>query len=256
MSQSLWNRAMSYDEKGIITFYDNSSQSLWNRAMSYDHHCFTNQAICASQSLWNRAMSYDHFFNMDFKEFLKSQSLWNRAMSYDELNEKQRRNQFPVSIPLEQGNVLRLIDWHQLQASWVSIPLEQGNVLRRIRINLCLIEKSLNPFGTGQCLTTEDFTICEVIDKSQSLWNRAMSYDITGYVLLAKKKPSLNPFGTGQCLTTLDSLPSKGNKCVSIPLEQGNVLRLQWGHQALCDKACRSHFPTFSETQRVGSWFG
>ncbi len=55
-------------------------------------------------------MSYDHFFNMDFKEFLKSQSLWNRAMSYDELNEKQRRNQFPVSIPLEQGNVLRLID--------------------------------------------------------------------------------------------------------------------------------------------------
>ena len=40
---------------------------------------------------------------------------------------------------------------------------------------------------------------------------------------------------------------------VSIPLEQGSVLRPQWGHQALCDKAYRSHFPTFSETQRVGS---
>ena len=111
MSQSLWNRAMSYDHKYRGNHNANKwSQSLWNRAMSYDHHCFTNQAICASQSLWNRAMSYDHFFNMDFKEFLKSQSLWNRAMSYDELNEKQRRNQFPVSIPLEQGNVLRLID--------------------------------------------------------------------------------------------------------------------------------------------------
>ncbi len=42
-------------------------------------------------------------------------------------------------------------------------------------------------------------------------------------------------------------------KLVSIPLEQGSVLRQQWGHQALCDKACRSHFPTFSETQRVGA---
>ena len=76
-------------------------------------------------------MSYDHFFNMDFKEFLKSQSLWNRAMSYDELNEKQRRNQFPVSIPLEQGNVLRL---------------KTSQFVKLLT--------SLNPFGTGQCLTT------------------------------------------------------------------------------------------------------
>ena len=34
---------------------------------------------------------------------------------------------------------------------------------------------------------------------------------------------------------------------VSIPLEQGNVFRLQWGVRALCGKASQSHFPTFSD---------
>ena len=60
-----------------------------------------------------------------------SQSLWNRAVSYD----------------------------------------------KTIRFYLLQI-KSLNPFGTGQCLTTEF---------SSDTWRRANS---------------LNPFGTGQCLTT------------------------------------------------------
>ncbi len=40
---------------------------------------------------------------------------------------------------------------------------------------------------------------------------------------------------------------------VSIPLEQGSVFRLQWYFEALWHKAYESHFPTFSETQRVGS---
>ena len=61
------------------------------------------------------------------------------------------------------------------------------------------------------------------------------------------------PLEQGNVLRLLRRGRKLQRRRVSIPLEQGNVLRLQWGHQALCDKACRSHFPTFSETQRVGS---
>ena len=60
----------------------------------------------------------------------------------------------------------------------VSIPLEQGNVFRHnINLNAWRL-KSLNPFGTGQCLSTEDMKIKLQQDQSQSLWNRAMSFDI------------------------------------------------------------------------------
>ena len=53
-------------------------------------------------------MSYDSTLSFNSLIEFWSQSLWNRAMSYDfgialELSDKQR-----VSIPLEQGNVLRL----------------------------------------------------------------------------------------------------------------------------------------------------
>ena len=41
----------------------------------------------------------------------------------------------------------------------------------------------LNPFGTGQCLTTEgQFGIQLRHVASQSLWNRAMSYDCSGVI--------------------------------------------------------------------------
>ena len=59
----------------------------------------------------------------------------------------------------------------------VSIPLEQGNLLRRKRVG---------KYGGAS--------------SSQSLWNRAMSYDCLPYELLSAR-------------------------WVSIPLEQGNVLR-------------------------------
>ena len=37
LSQSLWNRAMSFDTFNAgITILDSASQSLWNRAMSFD----------------------------------------------------------------------------------------------------------------------------------------------------------------------------------------------------------------------------
>ena len=60
----------------------------------------------------------------------------------------------------------------------------------------------LNPFGTGQCLSTKTcFTIADMNGESQSLWNRAMSFDP---FTKESDEPaeSLNPFGTGQCLST------------------------------------------------------
>ena len=83
------------------------------------------------------------------------------------------------------------------------IPFRQGDVFRPTQKTKIALEQCFNPFGTGQCLTTEELR------------------------QLAEKANSLNPFGTGQCLTTengelrLISLPF-----VSIPLEQGSVLRL------------------------------
>ena len=60
--------------------------------------------------------------------------------------------------------------------------------------------RCLNPFGTGQCLSTEQRHIVRLFIVSQSLWNRAMSFDVK--------------FG--------DAVSSA---FVSIPLEQGNVFR-------------------------------
>ncbi len=41
----------------------------------------------------------------------------------------------------------------------------------------------LNPFGTGQCLTTEE-SVSRSLRRfgSQSLWNRAVSYDCSGVI--------------------------------------------------------------------------
>ena len=63
-----------------------------------------------------------------------SQSLWNRAVSYDRIRFLDKAEGWFVSIPLEQGSVLRLILFHWLGvAGSVSIPLEQGSVLRQQR---------------------------------------------------------------------------------------------------------------------------
>ena len=58
--------------------------------------------------------------------------------------------------------------------------MEQGNVLRLLyHRNLYFTRHCLNPFGTGQCLTTLKGELQKYTDQSQSLWNRAMSYDET-----------------------------------------------------------------------------
>ena len=159
-----------------------------------------------------------------------SQSLWNRAVSSD--------------------------------SGWVN-PLHIVSGLNPFGTGQCLPTQTitlgenpiecLNPFGTGQCLPTPkdyryrySWKVSIPLEQgsvfrhyirnednnrrlSQSLWNRAVSSDLYVQKQLAK----ING--------------------VSIPLEQGSVFRLQWYFEALWHKAYESHFPTFSETQRVGS---
>ena len=52
-----------------------------------------------------------------------------------------------------------------------------------------------------------------------------MSYDKFNMVERVRQE-SLNPFGTGQCLTTAYRSKITQRRKLSIPLEQGNVLRL------------------------------
>ena len=86
-----------------------------------------------------------------------------------------------VSIPFDQGNVFR----HTISSlfstvSDVSIPFDQGNVFRHIEGAQAKLNSSLNPFRSGQCLSTI---------KNSERWK----YNI-----------GLNPFRSGQCLSTKD----------------------------------------------------
>ena len=83
----------------------------------------------------------------------------------------------------------------------VSIPLEQGSVFRQALTYSLSKKVSLNPFGTGQCLSTKisclDGRACEVsIPLEQGSVFRQRKESIP---LLPE---CLNPFGTGQCLST------------------------------------------------------
>ena len=59
---------------------------------------------------------------------------------------------------------------------------------------------------------------------SQSLWNRAGSFDPINYFEIAPEE-CLNPFGTGRGLSTASLGESEVLSMVSIPLEQGGVFR-------------------------------
>ena len=62
----------------------------------------------------------------------------------------------------------------------VSIPLEQGNVFRLGGFEELNKLEGLNPFGTGQCLSTFSTSTSALESAgSQSLWNRAMSFDVS-----------------------------------------------------------------------------
>ena len=52
-------------------------------------------------------MSYDVKYRLNFGYYEMSQSLWNRAVSYDMMKKAENAKNKEVSIPLEQGSVLR-----------------------------------------------------------------------------------------------------------------------------------------------------
>ena len=179
-SQSFWNRAGSFDaalryqisesmlvsiplEQGRVfrqywSWYrslEERSQSLWNRAGSFDT-CVNleDENRKPSQSLWNRAGSFDLLFISSIKVLIslnpfgtgQGLSTMKQAISLNHL--------LNVSIPLEQGRVFRPDSQALNRLGLVSIPLEQGRVFRPIQQ-----------------------IVMEMAQKSQSLWNRAGSFD-------------------------------------------------------------------------------
>ncbi len=82
-------------------------------------------------------------------------------------------------------------EWRVETNFTVSIPLEQGSVLRRVDVGLVhSLISSLNPFGTGQCLTTDYLEAERNENLSQSLWNRAVSYDCSGVIKPCATRPA------------------------------------------------------------------
>ena len=86
-----------------------------------------------------------------------SQSLWNRAVSYD-------------TILAAVGGL-----FVGSQSLWNRAVSYDKRSITASQIPQCL-----NPFGTGQCLTTKSLALMDQLAES------------------------LNPFGTGQCLTTAE----------------------------------------------------
>ena len=84
----------------------------------------------------------------------------------------------------------------------------------------------LNPFGTGQCLSTLLLLLVLLLLLSQSLWNRAMSFDGSKNDNLQRKTNVSIPLEQGNVFRQTLQLHAEIYKDVSIPLEQGNVFRL------------------------------
>ena len=178
-SQSLWNRAMSFDlvqhtepvepslnPFGIgqclstsllsTTISSTESQSLWNRAMSFDQDAVMNRDKWKCLNPFGTGQCLSTCAPTHWKEKLSvSQSLWNRAMSFDDFHQT-NVFQYLVSQSL----------WNRAM-SFDRARFENGHTIT-----------GLNPFGTGQCLSTE----C-LVYRDCNL-------------------QCLNPFGTGQCLST------------------------------------------------------
>ena len=90
----------------------------------------------------------------------------------------------------------------------VSIPFDQGNVFRQnVTFYPSYFFLCLNPFRSGQCLSTHKNLNLFSVRGSQSLSIRAMSFD--GCIMSnSTNLQGLNPFRSGQCLSTSYCLPS------------------------------------------------
>ncbi len=83
-------------------------QSLWNRAMSFDDSCCRRRTSNKDFNPFGTGQCLSTFINFSRSVLNKIfQSLWNRAMSFDAEFKGQLLNSKKISIPLEQGNVFR-----------------------------------------------------------------------------------------------------------------------------------------------------
>ena len=107
-----------------------------------------------------------------------------------------------VSIPLEQGGVFRQIIMTTYNEKLSLNPFGTGRGLSTEQISAEAIAKGLNPFRTGQGLSTTNHNyLKKVYEGFQSLWNRAVSFDCK-CLIAGKAVISLNPFRTRRCLST------------------------------------------------------
>ena len=105
--------------------------------------------------------------------------------------------------------------------------MEQGNVFRHtLTTQQHFKSVSLNPFGTGQCLSTYSgvLTYGKFV-LSQSLWNRAMSFDAEDIIKELNKLKSQSLWNRAMSFDNNPSEDPEDPNLVSIPLEQGNVFR-------------------------------
>ena len=132
---------------------------------------------------------------------IESQSLWSRAISFD-----------AYAMRAELSAIQSQSLWNRA----MSFDMFSRFFLKKI--------SSFNPFGTGQCLSTEHQFDYSTGNPSQSLWNRAMSFDLLSESESRKLLVSI-PLEQGnvfrQCVCGWSWL----RRQVSIPLEQGNVFR-------------------------------
>ena len=104
-------------------------------------------------------------------------------------------------------------------------PFGTGQCLSTMGDNeKALADACLNPFGTGQCLSTNFFRRFGGI-RSLNPFGTGQCLSTLQGLQTSLEDLGLNPFGTGQCLSTKIWRRFVLSILVSIPLEQGNVFR-------------------------------
>ena len=111
-------------------------------------------------------------------QFLASQSLWSRAMSFDKWAKTFKADTAGLN-PFGTGQCLSTEYGYGTSFTICGLnPFGTGQCLSTLVSVSVHQPNSLNPFGTGQCLSTENTPLTDKVRTlSQSLWNRAMSFD-------------------------------------------------------------------------------
>ena len=249
LSQSLQNRAGSFDHDYI----NNTQQESFNpfgTGQGLSTFIIRNFTSTSRFNPFGTGRGISTFFDANHcKTAYEFQSLWSRAGSFDTLICTEPPFLIRVSIPLEQGRVLRQKIskntklWFTFQSLWsragsfdlhqeysmsirsVSIPLEQGGVFRREPISSLSQMHCFNPFGTGRCLSTLIPTSSHRLVIGLNPFGTGQGLSTQCVRIKSCMQRCLNPFRTGRGLSTQYVSQNPETIFVSIPLEQGRVFR-------------------------------